>query len=730
MRIFELHFNQPPKRKSVAPGFSRRFEPEKVFDSFCYEPTNVYEKRMGALCLVGELTNALPEDNRLLETLAQVIKGKYYVFPLKSSEQSLKESLKRANEFLSGEVRKDNVNWLGNLNFAVLAIKKLDLVFTKVGEIKVLLLRGGRVTDISKNLELGEIEPYPLKVFTNLVSGNLAEGDLLLVLTKEAYELFIRSNRPIPSKPESPIRLKNHSTEAPRQTILEEISQLIPFEEKKLKDFLRNKEKLFSEISGICLLVDFSKAEEPEEQKVFNFAKEKEKFSFKTAFAPLIKALIKITSKLKPAPGQKKKPEAGPAVPPKKNKAPFSLPSFPKITLPRFPGFKSPRLKLPTVQLSSFKSLINEKNGPKAKKNLLLFGVLFLLLLTGFLFFKDEEKRQYRSQEIILNSARQKLDEAKNFLSINNEEQAAILLEEALREINSFSEEDWPLKSESIKLKNEIEDNLGIINKLEKIASPELFLEFNSKEFLPQKMVVAEAGLYLFSPISRDLVWLNPITEEQKKYVLPADYNANGVNLSANLGTSLGLFLKPDVLVLLKNGEFSEPILLKNPYGNFSFTSFASFQTNLYFFEENKNEIIKYPYLGQQKWGNPEIWLSSEFGQRTRPGASSLTVDGIVWVLNQDNSISQYRLGKLQQDITVELFPVPKKLYKVLVSPNNPYLYLLEPMQKRIIILEKSGQLVKQFQSEQFDNLKDFAVSWDGRTIWLLNGTKIYKVSF
>ncbi len=107
-----------------------------------------------------------------------------------------------------------------------------------------------------------------------------------------------------------------------------------------------------------------------------------------------------------------------------------------------------------------------------------------------------------------------------------------------------------------------------------------------------------------------------------------------------------------------------------------------------------------------------------------------MTVDGIVWVLNQDNTISQYRLGKLQQDITVELFPVPKKLYKVLVSPNNPYLYLLEPMQKRIIILEKSGQLVKQFQSEQFDNLKDFAVSWDGRTIWLLNGTKIYKVSF
>jgi hypothetical protein len=61
--------------------------------------------------------------------------------------------------------------------------------------------------------------------------------------------------------------------------------------------------------------------------------------------------------------------------------------------------------------------------------------------------------------------------------------------------------------------------------------------------------------------------------------------------------------------------------------------------------------------------------------------------------------------------------------------PALPYLFILEPAQKRIIVLEKSGQIKKQFQSEKFDNLLDFSISADGKEIFLLNGLKVYKIS-
>jgi len=67
-------------------------------------------------------------------------------------------------------------------------------------------------------------------------------------------------------------------------------------------------------------------------------------------------------------------------------------------------------------------------------------------------------------------------------------------------------------------------------------------------------------------------------------------------------------------------------------------------------------------------------------------------------------------------------------LKKIFTSATLPYLYLLEPVQKRIIILDKKGQIVKQFQSQKFDNLLDFAISENGKTIYLLNGLKVYKI--
>jgi len=64
-QILEFHFNPKPKD-------------DLIFDSFCFEPSNVYEKRMGSLYMVGMLKNALPQNVRFLDNISQTIKGKYY----------------------------------------------------------------------------------------------------------------------------------------------------------------------------------------------------------------------------------------------------------------------------------------------------------------------------------------------------------------------------------------------------------------------------------------------------------------------------------------------------------------------------------------------------------------------------------------------------------------------------------------------------------------------------
>jgi len=104
-------------------------------------------------------------------------------------------------------------------------------------------------------------------------------------------------------------------------------------------------------------------------------------------------------------------------------------------------------------------------------------------------------------------------------------------------------------------------------------------------------------------------------------------------------------------------------------------------------------------------------------------------VDGSIWILTKDNTIERFYTGKLQETINIEIFPFVTNLSKIFTSSQLTYLYILEPEQNRIIILDKSGQIIKQYQSEKFNNLLDFSISQDGKTIWLLNSLTLYKIN-
>ena len=710
MRIFELHFNPGMRRHPPTALLAKGEAPDLIFDSFCYEPENIYEKRLGSLYMVGELRNTLPQNSRLLDNIAQVIKGKYYAFPLQTPEQSFKESLKKVNEFLAGEVSKENVSWLGNLNFAVLSLKPpttfkekwWGVNFTKVGGLKILLLRAAKIIDIGGNLELQDIEPYPLKIFVNIVSGKLALNDKILVLTKEVFEFLTAPER-------------NQKSYKPNQNSIQEIAKMpVGFDEKKLREILKAKEKGLSEISGVCLLIDLSEVlskDREEKPKIVTFRKEVEKFSIREALSPLIRLLVKVGLILKRvlavitsfvAPRLKKKLRE----PVYKLKNAFHLLQFtPHHFLCR-----------------SFGQNYFPEKWWGVKKGLISVLVLVFVLLIGFFIFQGEEKQQLKKQETVLNEVQEKMNQAEKFLIFKEEEKANILFKESWKEILPLTEKEGPLKNEATSLRESIEEHLANLNKLEKIADPMLIFEFNPKDFIPQKMVIFRQDLYFFDPYSQNLFKIN---ERGSESSLIQTLNQK-FNLSTSLDDVILFFSKPDKIATFKNGQFGDSLSLKQPYPDFSFSNFSSFQSGLYFLDSEKGEIIKYTAPLEKGKDSPQLWLNSQTKKAT--GSKSMAIDGSIWILKENNNISLYYAGQYQKDLTLDFFPYPKKLYKIIALPNLPYLYILEPIQNRIIILDKTGKIIKQFQSEKFDNLKDFAVSDNGKTIYLLNGLKVYRI--
>ena len=793
MQAFEFHFNPKLHR-------------DLVFDSFCYEPVNIEEKQRGNLYIVGEIKHAvLPKDAQFLDSLASQIKKEYYS-PSPSlrkelnPEAALSRSLKKTNEFLSQELQKDNLGWLGNLNLAVISLAEnshgriptesriLDskaigirimsraergtlrfshaFNFTKTGDIKILLRRGGKFIDLCSNLVINEIEPYPLKVFSNVVSGELLPDDLILVFTQEIYESFLK------------------------EKVFDRINALSEINGKTVGKILKQKEDILSKAAGVFLLINLAPEKEVKKSPLFVIKQREYSFLFKTLSRTLNigrtvlpgRTVLKIL----------KLPSVS------------SIVSFWRQIIEKIKLFKISFLRNKTKQL--FFSVVQRRyqhkfsdkisvaqkgaeysifqwfriflSGVFRQNLILIFALIFILLLGSFIFQKEKE-RNLNSAKITLSNIEQKVNLAQNFLLLKNDREANLNFQSARRDLLPLTKAGSPVIKEAKSLRENIENSLFTLSKLEKIENPQLFLELKERDFSPKNIFLLGEDIYIFSPISENLFKLSK-SGEINSIRLPQKFD-----LAAVFDNSLLFFKNPNIITALRKNEFGTPISLENYPSDLRFNGLFVFNSNLYFWDsKNCSKIIKYPYLGKLtpletragyetqpnrsklqdmfltglNWANPENWFKEEYSSLFCPATTSITIDGSIWISADGSEIKRFYGRLWQESLLINTFPFLEKPAKIWASPargTNSYLYILEPTKNRILIVIKSGlpaglsadlpaearraetgasakagEVLKQFQSEKFDNLLDFTVSEDGKTIWLLNGLKIYKILF
>ncbi|MBI4268442.1 hypothetical protein HY627_01250 [Candidatus Uhrbacteria bacterium] len=107
--------------------------------------------------------------------------------------------------------------------------------------------------------------------------------------------------------------------------------------------------------------------------------------------------------------------------------------------------------------------------------------------------------------------------------------------------------------------------------------------------------------------------------------------------------------------------------------------------------------------------------------------ASDFALDGTVFVLASPTTVRQFAAGKSVPFSIPLIDPPVAALTRIVTSDESPLLLLLEPANKRIIVVEKkSMQLKSQLVSDTFSDLHDFVTT--KKDIYLLNGTDIYKI--
>ena len=171
-KTLEYYFN--PKKKG-----------EEYFESFAYAPSDKKEASLGNLYMVAHLRNQSLERKEAVQKLAERIKERYYEDSDKRREDAFRAALKEADGYLKVVARK-NPNILEHLSFTVFSLSfDLDLSFSKIGDLKMFLVRGGQAFDIGKDLDINYSTP---NIFPNVVGGKLEEEDQMVIFSKPFFE--------------------------------------------------------------------------------------------------------------------------------------------------------------------------------------------------------------------------------------------------------------------------------------------------------------------------------------------------------------------------------------------------------------------------------------------------------------------------------------------------------------------------------------------------------------
>jgi len=657
-------------------------EPTVYCESFVYEPSNIEEERLGYLFMVGRIRNVSENSFYLINLLASRIKREYYENPRRSPSQAIESALKKGNNVL--KENEERINWLGNLDFLVVAVSQRKIYLTCIGKIKAYIIREEkgeqRVIDLIKDLISERDVLFP---FSIIITGTIKKNDILIFSTSNIFS---------------------------KEKLLKFGKKLFPIRQERIEEIIQSKE------SGVALVVETGKTAEaierlksaspfikrrffqgisqfltPSKKKIkADFQKLKEKIE---GISPSLKqrvqtSLRKLFSKGIDTVQKLNKAE-------KKEQLPLSIPME--------------RVKPSRINLKIFKKYLSKK-----KVAIVIFIVIFTI--TGFGIYQHRKNIETKTIEEMIKAAEEKKTEGENALIYGDKEKSLAMLTESLNLLNSIKEPKD--KEERIKsLKKEIEDKINEITGRQILSdiSPVFEIKKGIEEFNPEGISIIKNNIYIFSP-SSSLIYKWDLSKKEG-FFLPQKERV--------IGTTV---VNGKLLLLLENSKIAveDSILsIKSPYENLSVREISHFRNYFYLFDKNKGEIIKYK-LSNKEVSNPILWFKE---REEGKGAVSMAIDGSIYLLFPEGKIKRYTIGSLKEEIDPpETFPKIKNATKIFTSKDNKYLYLIEPFQKRVIVIKKTGEIVKEYQSEQFKNLKDIWATPQDKTIYLLSENKIFKI--
>jgi len=759
--------------KTVELTIAPKNEKSRAFlDTCIFEPENIEEQNLGNLYIAGEITKIPSNSEYLINLLVSTIRKEYYSNTSRSPIESLEQSLSKTNEVLADFAEQGNIEWIGNLHMVIAVLKNNTLYFSQTGLAQTFLLRDQNVINIGQDL-VSDPKPHPLKTFSNIASGEISENDKIVLTTSEfkniATEIKIRKifgegvdeffEEKIGSNLGKNINVAIIFLEAVKKAAASGIKFIKIPTEPNLNNLgikpnqvnqeldLRETQKFSPKFPGdedrveeVINELNTQELEIPVSQKIKKTAKtvklivenikkitiafyilSKKICVFAYSFLkPRISALIDNISTRS------------------KNFAERST-----IKIQSVPAFAMIIYKTRNVI-----TLINEKidsitpqyvKNVSLKNKIIISAALVIVVAAAFSASayskKKNEENNIRVYSALLETA-QKAQKDAEIAGANEMYQGkdktigfirtALSTAEKVIQSGYFINEAQAVKESALKQMDKTEG----ITRMNDI--PEVFnFAAHSKNIRTDGLVWLAKKLYSFNSdnnaiykydLAKKTGEIMAVNSKDIGHLKVAQTTNSGIVFLTDLpGTASYEPSKSDIKKLsIKFSDEEKDI-----------ADIAIYKQNssLYALNKSNGEIYKHASIAAG-FATGEKWLKEPDGNPlTNP--VSLAIDGDVYVLqnNKDNPIIKLTKGFKKEFLIPDLFVPLNEATKIATETGAKNLYILDPKNKRVLVIAKTGGAAKQFISDKFDNLTDIAISPTEKEIYLLNGTSVYEIN-
>jgi hypothetical protein len=378
--------------------------------------------------------------------------------------------------------------------------------------------------------------------------------------------------------------------------------------------------------------------------------------------------------------------------------------------------------------VSSASAFFEKKTGfkkPAWSKNTILAAILVVALLLiisiSFLVDGSRDKALREEYRVKIDAMSQDISKANTKGYANDKETANAILDKVERDARDILATNY-FRVEVLALLDKVQNTRDSINNIKRLSSLQPYVDLSQKRETVEALGLMSMDDNLFA------YEYNALYEIILDQVLdPKTIDDTEVVMSATPMPDQGM-----LVFLTQSGR-----VIEYADGQFRFASnddggwkagvdIKAYGRNLYMLSPSANQIYKYSRL-RDKFSSASEYNSDA----DLKGAISMAIDGNVYILKQGGEITKLFKSKVQPFVIEDMGADISQATQIFTSPELNNLYVMDPVNKRVVIIEKEVGQGARYKSQIYlndlDGLQGIYVDPSEQTLYVLSKKAIYK---